>query len=238
MAMTDMLYRLQELDLQEENLNKKKDQLETDPEYLEEKEKLQEALGRRERAKKELADTIKDQHRMELDLKLAVDRREDIRKRMYDGTVTNMKELEKMTRMIDDLDRTRSQLEDRILERMERVEILGNEIEKAEEECGQMQDRLDHMERIRQESAEQLEKELARIPDQREELAAAIPSDLVSRYQTARLRLGSRPLARIEKQVCTGCRVGISAAQMREIKKGDRLIQCESCGRILHWEKE
>jgi hypothetical protein len=136
------------------------------------------------------------------------------------------------------MDVSRDRLENRILELMGLAEELEAEIKEKEQNLGEKTDQFAELKISREQEMEKLAAALAELPQQREMLLQEIPGDLVQRYQSARGRMGSRPLARVDKQVCSGCRVGISATVMREIKKGDRLIQCESCGRILHWEEE
>jgi uncharacterized protein len=238
MSMTDMLYRLQELDIEEERLKKRQSGLAEDPEFMLQKEHLEELNAELAEAKSKLAAAVREQHRLELELKLTADRRLEIRGRLYDGTVTNMKELEKMTRMVEEMDAARNRLEDRILELMGTSEELEDVIGEKAQELESKTVIVRELEQSQEEEMAALDMQLADVPRKREALLADMPADLVQRYQNVRGRMGARPLARVERQVCTGCRMSISATVMREIKKGDRLVQCESCGRILHWQEE
>ncbi len=238
MAMTDMLYRLQELDCEEEKLRAKRDSTIGDPDYETAKEQLKVLEAELAAAKETLKAASREQHRLELDLKLTSARRTEVRGRMYDGTVTNMKELEKMTHMVEEMDAALSRLEDRILELMGRDEELEDAIDRLERELSEGHARFADLEQSRTRDLKTIDLQLATIPEQRAALLAEIPGDLVQRYENVRGRMGTRPLARVDRQICSGCRMSISATVMREVRKGDRIVQCESCGRILHWEAE
>ena len=238
MSMTDKLYRLQELDIEEERLKKKQSGLTEDPEFMLHQKQLEELTAELAEAKASLAATVREQHRLELDLKLTAARRQEIRGRLYDGTVTNMKELEKMTQMVEEMDSARNRLEDRILELMGTAEELEDAIGEKTQDLEGKAKIIRELEQSREKEVGELDLQLTDLPRKREELLADMPVDLVQRYEKVRGRMGARPLARVEKQVCTGCQMSISATVMREIKKGDQLVQCESCGRILHWQAE
>ncbi len=232
------LYDVQELDQEVQSLKKKKEQIKEDPE----REELKKRLSRTEEAlsedEKTLARTVKELHRKELDLQQTSEKKEEIRRKLYDGSVTSMKEMEKMTRMNEELDEKEDDLENSILTLMMTVEEKEESVGLLKKEVKELGKKFEEDEKQAEKEMQQIDQALMAMPEKKEEMYKSIPKELVDRYEEVSKRRQEKPVALVKNKVCTGCRVGISVFVMRELKKGDRPIQCESCGRILYLENE
>ena len=82
----------------------------------------------------------------------------------------------------------------------------------------------------------ELESGLAARDGERELLVAKIDSAQLARYDKVARRLGSG-VARVRNETCQGCRVNIPPQLHIELLRGERLISCERCKRILILEK-
>ncbi|MFC1893135.1 zinc ribbon domain-containing protein [Chloroflexota bacterium] len=154
-----------------------------------------------------------------------------IEDKLYGGRVANPKELANLQREADGLKSRRSQAEDRALEAMEkiaeseaRVMALESELEGLEAEWQRTQQQLSA-------EAEQHKVIVADLKQKRQLLAASIDQPAVGSYDKVRKQKG-RAVARVEGGTCRGCGITLSTAQLQQTK-GDRLVQCASCGRIL-----
>ena len=77
-----------------------------------------------------------------------------------------------------------------------------------------------------------LEGEIARLDREREQLCGEIDASLLSRY--SRISARRRPaVVLVSKEMCVGCRVGIPPQNYIEILRGESLITCGNCHRIL-----
>jgi predicted nucleic acid-binding Zn-ribbon protein len=84
--------------------------------------------------------------------------------------------------------------------------------------------------------------ELKRIHDEAAELQAPlvkrIPPNVLSYYKRLR-RAGKAPfVAPVNRGACGGCGFRHPPQRLQEIKKSDRLIPCEQCGRIQVWREQ
>jgi hypothetical protein len=154
-----------------------------------------------------------------------------LEEKLYSGRVTNPKELANLQREVDGLKSRRSRVEDKVLEIMEqvsqaetRVAALGSGLERLEAEWRSEQQRL-------LAEAEQHKAAIADLKQRRQSMLAGIDSSVVSVYDEVRRRKG-RAVARVEGGSCRGCGISLSTAQLQQAR-GDRLVQCSSCGRIL-----
>jgi predicted nucleic acid-binding Zn-ribbon protein len=52
--------------------------------------------------------------------------------------------------------------------------------------------------------------------------------------QKAYLRVRAHPpVAEVERNQCQACHVAVTSSGMQLLRKGDEIVQCENCGRIL-----
>jgi predicted nucleic acid-binding Zn-ribbon protein len=121
-------------------------------------------------------------------------------------------------------------VEDKALEIMERVSAvevgmasLSSELGKLEGEWHREQERL-------LAAAGRHQAAIADLRQKRQQLAAGIDPAAVGLYNEAQRK--GRAVARVEQGTCRGCGITLSTAQLQQAK-GDRLVRCGSCGRIL-----
>lgn len=78
----------------------------------------------------------------------------------------------------------------------------------------------------------ELAAELARLRAARARVIAACEAKLIEQYE--RIATRRRPVvARVRGTLCLGCRVDIPPQQVIEIQRGERVITCGNCQRIL-----
>lgn len=127
-----------------------------------------------------------------------------------------------------------SSLEERVLEMMVGEDEMRAEILQAEKalnaEAG-----LARAGKAEEESHIQtLEKEIAEVKGRWDELARGVSPENLERYQRLRDAKGGLAVAKIENDICTGCRLTIRPQATIELKKYRALLTCDNCARILY----
>ncbi|NLO86605.1 MAG: hypothetical protein GX096_14450 [Clostridiales bacterium] len=64
------------------------------------------------------------------------------------------------------------------------------------------------------------------------EKAQAIDETLLQRYQTIKLHC-TPPVAKMYGDQCGGCNMSLPQVTLRKIKNGAKIIECETCGRMI-----
>ncbi len=132
----------------------------------------------------------------------------------------------------------RDQRETRILEIMERFEAKKTVL--AEEEQ-QIQERLTDLARQADEVAvevKKLKERLAGLEEQRKKLRKGVPAPLLKRYEFIRQRRNGTAVSQVREGVCFGCHMNILPQQFIDLQKGEEILQCPHCQRILYWQEE
>ena len=125
-----------------------------------------------------------------------------------------------------------SDAETRVLEAMEAIESAGSSQATLEELVRGVTERLDAEEREHEARGKALEVEMGALQEHRDAHGARIEKSLLARYEKIAARR-TPAVAIVSGEICLGCRVGIPPQSFIEILKGEQIVICETCQRIL-----
>jgi len=144
-------------------------------------------------------------------------------------------ELKAMLKEIAFREDQRDQKETRVLELLDQVEALSQTIAEKEEVLQTL--KTAHDRRTAEVSAqiEELEKQRTALVDKRESLRKGLPAQLLKRYEFILRRHNGSAICEVRAGVCLGCHMNILPQQFIDLQKGEEVIQCPHCQRILYW---
>ena len=180
--------------------------------------------------------TLEDRKRLDAELLETQQNHEKYKQDLM--RVRNEKEYVTALREIDATRKHVSTLETEILKSMEELEKLeadvtqqAPDIEKKRAECDS------ELLALEQEAAT-AEQRLAAIGHRRSELAEQIPRNLLDMYErVARGRRG-QALSEVRNSTCTACRMRVRPKVFSDVRRGDQLITCDNCSRILFYRPD
>ena len=76
---------------------------------------------------------------------------------------------------------------------------------------------------------------VAGVEGERATLVARLPAGTRTRYERIRTSKDGRAVVPIQKGACGGCYRGQPPQMLQEARRGDRLLVCDGCGRLLIW---
>jgi predicted nucleic acid-binding Zn-ribbon protein len=188
------------------------------------------------RRQMELDDSASERKRMERDL-------EDLTLKLKDleSKRLQIKTNEEYSALLLEIEHTRtriSEAEDHILRDLETAEQRANALETARAEA-------DSAARIIDEKMQALKTEIGRLDDaiaikrdERLRLTTRIDAIILGKYERILASKGDAAVSCVSGGACSGCRMKLPAQMIIEIRHSDRLIECQSCGRILCWRPE
>ena len=228
MGIAKQLYQLQEIDLELESTEQALVQITS---KLGESQVVVTTQNKFAQEQQRLEELRRQQHSAEWEVDDLTTKLVAIEEKLYSGRIKNPKELANLQHEADGLKARRSKGEDRALEIMEQVAVkeavvatLGSELGRLENEWHDEQQQL-------MAEAEHYKEVLSEIKQRRQNLLGDIDLSTVGVYQDIKKRKG-RAVASIEQGICRGCGISLSTTQLQQAK-GDRLVQCGHCGRIL-----
>ncbi|RMD89077.1 MAG: hypothetical protein D6813_11180 [Calditrichaeota bacterium] len=135
-----------------------------------------------------------------------------------------------------EIDNTREKLDEvetKILEAMNRDEQLNPEIEAQKKKIEDLQKKLEMKEKELSDKVKETESEWKALEKRRSEIINQISKPVLFQYERIRKAKGGLAVVEVENYACKGCYAAIPPQRVLEIRSMDRLIVCESCGRIL-----
>ncbi|OQX77078.1 MAG: hypothetical protein B6D54_02700 [Epsilonproteobacteria bacterium 4484_65] len=82
----------------------------------------------------------------------------------------------------------------------------------------------------------EIEKSKGELFVKREELSRNIEQKVLSFYEKIRIWAGNTAVVPVKKQACYGCYMKLNDKTYSEVIKGDEIVNCPHCGRILYIE--
>jgi len=129
--------------------------------------------------------------------------------------------------------------EEESLEIFNKIDKLSKEMGKMNEELEKSKEKFSIEEKEKQAELTRTTTALQIKKEERENLILKITrKDYLARYEQVRKSRGGVGIVQISKSTCTGCNAVIPTQFIAEIKKGERMLTCEQCGRILIWKED
>jgi predicted nucleic acid-binding Zn-ribbon protein len=186
--------------------------------------------------KQELDDAQAERRRLETDLESEQQKHQKFKNDLMKAT--NEREYTTAVREIDITRKTISTLETEVLKLMERVEKLDAQVA---ERTPAMESRRVEVDRQLNEwavAADANQRRLEILSADRQAKMQVLGAEARQTYERlSRMRSGFA-LAEARDWKCMACRMTIRPQVFNDIRKGDSIITCESCGRILYFKVE
>jgi len=234
MNKAETLYRLQTIDLEIDQKNRRLQEVKASLEGNEELQQVQQVLQDGEKKLSRQRTRLRDQ---ELEMRSLVNKIGSVENRLYGGHIKNPKELASLQDEVQYLKRKKGELEDQVLETM-------IEVEESEANVTEQRERLARLEKEWQEtqarlSAEQNEliSRLSQLKTKRANLQKTIDAGDLALYEDLRRRKHGQAVALLEGELCQACRVTLPSSKAQQARQGEKLTLCGSCERILYVER-
>lgn len=147
----------------------------------------------------------------------------------------NQKEYETAMRETDALQKQIAAFETQVIEKMSAVEEVEKELEGRAEEINTLDAKRDTVLKAFDDELGAQKAELDEELRRRNEVFVTLPTQLASVYN--RLAQRSRDgiaVAEVVNGSCSACFMSLRPQMQVEVKRGDQIITCESCSRILY----
>ena len=159
----------------------------------------------------------------------------------YQEQIRQVKSNEEYQALLKQLETTKmdnSKLEDRILEIYEECDRMEGEIKATETEVSDEERKLEaEMEALLREEKEYEEEELG-IKNEMEMIEKKLPEETLRLYRKVAGMRNDVAMAKAKDYLCQECHVRVRPQPFVELQRGEKMIVCEGCRRILYHVKE
>ena len=149
--------------------------------------------------------------------------------------VSNEKEYVTALREIDATKKHAGALETEILRRMEEAEDLVAQLKTFAPDIEAKRAEVDLALGALDREKSGGEDRISALEGRRAEIASAVSENILSMYdRVAKARRG-QALSEVRDGICSACRMRVRPKIFSDVRKGDQLITCDSCSRILFY---
>lgn len=227
------LYELQQL---EQHLEQALRKLKSLP-VLEQHKLLREQVAREKEEAEKLLAAINEQRRLvkrlELEIQKIVQESNAVNQKLYDGSVSSAKELEMLQAKEKTLQRDKTATEEKALKAMEKAEQLEKDFKESSRLYRQHSRELGDLQQSGNKEIKELKEQIQTYRERREHLQQQLDQLLLEKYNTMKQHFHGRPVAIVQDDTCSGCRVTVSSNLKNRLYNPNILNYCENCGRIL-----
>lgn len=227
----ELVSRLQTLDLKITELQREVAAL---PKHIAQIEKTLDGHNRRlEADRAAVAANQKERKRLEDDIKIQEQKITKLRDQML-GAKTN-EQYRAFQHEIEFCEKEVRKFEDRILDLMGESEPLEKNVKAAETALKEEKQQVEAEKTRAREATAQDEKQLETLKADRRAIAAKLSPQLMHDYERIRKKWRGTVIAEVVSGRCTACQIVLRPQFFQDLKRGQELMFCESCGRIVFY---
>jgi predicted nucleic acid-binding Zn-ribbon protein len=226
-----LVIRLQELDHRIDELRREVASL---PKHIAQIEKTLESHSRRlEADRAALSANQRDRKQLDLEIQSQEQKISKLKEQML-GAKTN-EQYAAFKREIEFCENEIRKREDRILDRMGESEPLEQNVRTAEAALGEEKRQVETEKQRAQERTAADQKSLDILRAERQQAVSTLSPNVLSAYERIRKARKGIAVAEAVDGRCGACHLALRLQFFQDLRKGDRVMFCESCGRILFY---
>ena len=173
----------------------------------------------------------KERRQRERDLEAAGDQIKKIQGRLHE--VKTNKEYQAFLSEIDHLKEKMDQYEMEIIEKLDEVDRLQEELKGKEAAYLEEKEKLAKQKKELEEKLKLLPNDLKLLKERRDALEKSISEPLLKQYHMLLAKRGGVAVVYAIKEICQGCHMNIPPQLFNQIQKGEQILTCPHCNRIL-----
>ncbi len=152
--------------------------------------------------------------------------------------IKSNKEYKAALKEIDDLKHVKFQTEDKAIQVMEEMEELEKTCRENKEEEAELRKAFERDKEVVERELEALEEELKILNAKRDTFVHAIDQDLLRKYLYLKDHKAGQAISPVLGGICQMCHMNIPPQTFNELIRGDSLMTCTNCNRIIYWAED
>jgi predicted nucleic acid-binding Zn-ribbon protein len=152
--------------------------------------------------------------------------------------IKSNKEYKAALKEIEDLKHVKIQTEDKAIKVMEELEELEEICSENKEKETELRNNFEHDKEEIEKEMEALDEELKFLDAKRDTFTSAIDQDLLKQYHYLRDHKAGQAISPVLGGVCQICHMNIPPQAFNELIRGDSLMTCTNCNRIIYWAED
>jgi len=236
--MLELLYRFQEMEMKERELQQSIKSLPQFKELKKIKERFAVNQKKLETTKTVYLDVSRRLKKAEDQANALEEKQKELSELLYAGTINNSKELESLDQQIKAFDEQLSEISDEIIKMMVEKDSFEKELGEIEHELKVQYQEFNKLKLQYNRVKLNLEQEMAALDEDKRQVLSELDEKSLGWYQDRKDKFSGIPVAKVmENHACSGCRTLIPITIVKETRLNLGSVFCENCGRVLYAPK-
>jgi len=154
------------------------------------------------------------------------------------SNIKSNKEYKAALKEIDGIKRDKEVLELNVIELMEQKDALVNVCDDNRKKTEVMKQQFDQDRKQILRDMKILEKDLEKLEKDRQNCCKATDRSLLKKYDILRGHRNGIAITPVINGVCQACHMAIPPQKFNELIRGDKLMNCPNCARIMYWGED
>lgn len=154
------------------------------------------------------------------------------------SNIKSNKEYRAALKEIEDFKKGQSQIEDKAIQLMEEIEVLEKKRLENKDKQKELQIKFEKDKEKIMTELNGLDKKLEGLERERIKLCQTTDQELLDRYLFLKDRKEGLAISSVVSAVCQTCHMGIPPQKFNELIKGNSLLTCPNCYRIIYWGED
>ena len=154
------------------------------------------------------------------------------------SSIASNKEYKAALKEIEGIKHEKEALETAVIELMEKKDALVSACDDNRKNAETMKQQFDQDRKQILRDMKILDKDLKKLEKERKRCCKATDGSLLKKYDTLKGHKGGIAITPVIKGVCQTCRMAIPPQKFNELIRGDKLMICPSCARIMYWGED
>ena len=230
----EMLLKLQVIDYDLGELERSKEYL---PDMMENlKKEMAEAKLKFDVCEQDLEEATLKQKSLELEIKTKEEELQKYQQQMM--SIKTNKEYDALVAEIDNIKAVVSNAETELIEKIDLIASLTENIDEYKTKLEQITDNNAKQLAVLQHKIDSIGDKVSTKVSERDLVTGNVPRPILSIYNRVRKGKGGSVVVAVKKRACGACYKALTPKKVQEIRKADKILTCDNCGRMLFWNSD
>ncbi|MBE6345378.1 MAG: nucleic acid-binding protein [Spirochaetaceae bacterium] len=153
-------------------------------------------------------------------------------------SITTHREYEALDKEIKDAEAKEAQVRNELKKEEKFFAELDEEMQRTKQSIDSQQDEIDKAKESISGTIESLKQTLADLKVQEDEIIPDLDSEVVFKFERIIKNKQNKGIVAVKGNVCDGCHMILPAQFANEVRKGDNIVFCPYCSRILFYQHQ
>lgn len=151
--------------------------------------------------------------------------------------VENTKEYHAMMREMDTMEKMNRQREEERANLQADLSDLEGRRDALQTDISELSGSIDAQQSTLDKEMSEKRARIAVLEKDKAKASAAVPAPILTRYNFIRDRIANPVIVPVSEAVCQGCHIVITPQAYIDLQRGEQILSCPNCLRIIYWER-